>query len=85
MVDSALIRRDVTKALSYLKSKGVVDLEPAEEKIAVQLVNTYFHEKYMTYSICLLYMFFCILKYNDKTLKLYRLYVSLKQNTHILR
>ncbi|XP_030845461.1 G-protein coupled receptor GRL101-like [Strongylocentrotus purpuratus] len=37
MVDSALIRRDVTKALSYLKSKGVVDLEPAEEKIAVQL------------------------------------------------
>lgn len=47
MVDSALIRRDVTKALSYLKSKGVVDLEPAEEKIAVQLVNTYLHEKYI--------------------------------------
>lgn len=47
MVDSALIRRDVTKALSYLKSKGVVDLEPAEEKIAVQLVNTYLQEKYI--------------------------------------
>ena len=39
MVDRALIRRDITKALSYLKSKGVVDLEPAEEKIAVQLVK----------------------------------------------
>ncbi|XP_063960931.1 G-protein coupled receptor GRL101-like [Lytechinus pictus] len=37
MVDSALIRRDISKALSYLKSKGVVDMEPGEEKIAVQL------------------------------------------------
>ena len=41
--DSALIRRDITMALKFLKSKGVLDLDPAEEKIAVQMVSWSFN------------------------------------------
>ena len=36
--DSALICRDIAKALSFLKSEGVVDVNPAEEKIAILMV-----------------------------------------------